>query len=426
MARLERFTTILLVEDDPGDAELVNVSLRLLPSKKQVVYVTNLADALQAKNEHDDFDVILLDLSLPDSFGFSTVTAVRDRYPTSPIVILTGLDDPNVENQIVEFGAQDYLVKGSFDDQNLRRAIEHAIVRHKLEQQIKNSEAEHRAIINLVPDAILVVSKDGRVNTGNPAALKMFGFDQPQDLTGQVIESLMPDVAQLCTANTQEPEFRGDGLGMRGGRTFPVAMAIARLPDDCLLVLASDITERVQMASELRALARTDTLTGLANRRAFIETVEVEFQRCKRSNLNSAVVMVDIDHFKKCNDMYGHDAGDRALVALAKVLTKMVRATDLSARLGGEEFVLLLTDVTSQGAMELAERIRYAVSEIRVESAAGVFGFTVSLGVTCFDKRDAEWSDALKRADTGLYEAKNTGRNRVVLIQSSTAAPSQA
>jgi diguanylate cyclase (GGDEF)-like protein len=168
------------------------------------------------------------------------------------------------------------------------------------------------------------------------------------------------------------------------------------------------------MTVELRALARTDALTGLANRRAFNEAIELEFRRCRRFATSAAVLMMDIDHFKKINDTHGHDAGDAALVELGRVLTQATRAFDVTARLGGEEFVMLVPGTDIPGAIALAERLRLMVAGMELHSAKGAFCMSASIGVTAFARGDCDWAEVLARADRALYQAKSLGRNRVV------------
>jgi len=175
-----------------------------------------------------------------------------------------------------------------------------------------------------------------------------------------------------------------------------------------------DITERVLLTQELGEMARTDALTGLANRRAFSEAAEKEFLRGRRFGSDASVLMLDVDHFKQINDAHGHEAGDLALAALAATLKAMARATDLPARFGGEEFVFLLVGARLAGAVELAERIRTEVAQVRVPGSSGAFGFTVSIGAASFMAGDAAWSDAVRRADQAMYQAKRSGRNLVV------------
>jgi len=193
---------------------------------------------------------------------------------------------------------------------------------------------------------------------------------------------------------------------------------VAALGEETTLVVVRDITETVRLTSELRQLARTDPLTSLANRRVFIEAAEVEFLRFKRFATPAALLMIDVDHFKAVNDTYGHDVGDTALVALAKILETSARGTDLAARFGGEEFVVLLAGTNSPGAIDTAERIRDAVAAISIPTIVGPLCFTVSVGVTEFSSGDDDWSVAMRRADQALYEAKAAGRNRVTIVNS--------
>ncbi len=171
------------------------------------------------------------------------------------------------------------------------------------------------------------------------------------------------------------------------------------------------------LKDEFRELARTDALTGLANRRAFDEAMKTEFLRCQRLRGQAALLMIDIDHFKEINDAYGHDAGDRALVALAATLKSMARATDLPARFGGEEFVVVLPGTALVGGLEMAERMRLAIAQIGNVVLSQPFTFTVSIGVTSFLPEDRDWSEAVARADRAMYRAKALGRNRVELVK---------
>lgn len=412
---IDKVLNILLVEDDPGDAGLVQIALASTQPPR-LTHVTRLMEATGPAQRAKNFDVILLDLSLPDSFGQSTVTAMRSAFPTVPIVVLTGLDDAATEDVIVQAGAQDYLVKGTFDDQALRRAIRHAIVRQRLEQRIVESESAHRKLVNLAPDAIIVVSSQRLISSANPAAARMFGCDDPEAMIGLGLDAFLPDAPALLESSRTAVEARGDGTAVRHGFFFPVSMAVAALGEDSSLVVVRDITETVRLTAELRQLARTDPLTGLANRRVFTETVEVEFLRFKRFASPAALLMIDVDHFKAVNDRHGHEVGDNALIALAKILETSARGTDLAARFGGEEFVVLLAGTSAPGAVETAERIREAAAAIVIDSPFGPFGFTVSIGVTEFITGDGAWTIALRRADQALYDAKAAGRDRVMTI----------
>jgi diguanylate cyclase (GGDEF)-like protein len=178
--------------------------------------------------------------------------------------------------------------------------------------------------------------------------------------------------------------------------------------------LEAEVEERRQLEQRLRELAMTDALTGAANRRAFFDAAEREFVRARRHRLKFAMVAIDIDHFKRINDSYGHAGGDEALRAVAAACLEQIRASDYFGRIGGEEFVALLTETDAKAAFALAERLRQAIADLRVAYGEKTINLTASFGVATQDPADTETSMMMSRADAALYRAKEEGRNRVV------------
>jgi diguanylate cyclase (GGDEF)-like protein len=158
----------------------------------------------------------------------------------------------------------------------------------------------------------------------------------------------------------------------------------------------------------------TDSLTGLLNRRSFMDLSSKEETRARRHGDPFSVLMLDIDHFKKINDTYGHPVGDLAIKALAEVCSNALRPHDILARYGGEEFVLTLPHTPTEGARTVAERIREAVQKIEVPSEQGPVKFTVSIGVSTYESGQA-FDQIVERADKALYVSKQSGRNRVTV-----------
>lgn len=176
--------------------------------------------------------------------------------------------------------------------------------------------------------------------------------------------------------------------------------------------------ELLMVNTKLEQLATTDPLTGIANRRRMTEQIAKELDRARRYKHPLALLMVDIDHFKRINDTYGHDAGDQAIVAVAGALSAGMRSIDLAARFGGEEFVLLMPEASLETAGGAAERLRETVSQLRIEVDGGLqISMTISVGVAASYPQDApdSASSLLVRADKALYRAKKEGRDRVVL-----------
>ncbi len=181
-----------------------------------------------------------------------------------------------------------------------------------------------------------------------------------------------------------------------------------------------DITERVKaeemVKEELIRLAHTDVLTGLTNRRVFFNSIESELKRYNRTKNDFSILLIDIDFFKKINDKYGHDAGDRVLVELGNVMKSCLRETDVVSRVGGEEFGIFLPDTAEDGAYWVAERICTAVAKHNffINDSILPVGCTVSIGVSSTNQKEEPGAtDLYKEADTRLYIAKNTGRNQV-------------
>jgi diguanylate cyclase (GGDEF)-like protein len=170
---------------------------------------------------------------------------------------------------------------------------------------------------------------------------------------------------------------------------------------------------------ELKELSNKDHLTGLYNRRFFAEESTRAISLSNRNNTSLSVVMMDIDKFKNINDTYGHNCGDLVIVAVANLLKKTVRMSDIPARFGGEEFVLLLHETTPQNAFNIAENLRKEIEKIELPYDDSIVTFTVSFGVAqCDSEKDSNNIEhTIARADKALYEAKNSGRNRVVLAQ---------
>lgn len=182
--------------------------------------------------------------------------------------------------------------------------------------------------------------------------------------------------------------------------------------------LEQKVAERTQALEALQKqtelLARTDTLTQLSNRRDFYDKTQRELNRRKRLGGAASLMMFDIDFFKQVNDSYGHLSGDEVLKVLSQVSLAVNRETDILARLGGEEFAIFMPDTPLAQAVEVAERLRRALANTTITLPEGqLTHITVSVGVTSIQPTDANIDDLLKRADKALYEAKNSGRNRV-------------
>lgn len=182
--------------------------------------------------------------------------------------------------------------------------------------------------------------------------------------------------------------------------------------------------ERIR--AELHRTATTDALTGLPNRRTIGDRANALFARARSIGPGFSVAVVDVDHFKRINDQYGHDVGDAALRGVAQALATQCRGDNVVGRQGGEEFVALLEDATPQDAVVAAERLRAAVADSAHAIGGTALTTTVSIGVASYSERDREFADILRRADRALYAAKAAGRNCVIFESADGVAPPHA
>ncbi len=188
--------------------------------------------------------------------------------------------------------------------------------------------------------------------------------------------------------------------------------------------LLARVNTHLQLKSakeKLNILAFSDSLTGLYNRRKIIETLDHEMARSKRYGENMSFIMIDIDLFKKVNDTYGHDIGDKALIRFAEIVSSSLRETDFAGRLGGEEFGIILPQTNREQAMIVAERIRSRIEKEAGNKAKGIPAFTASFGVAEYEKKNISSDLLTQKADKALYRAKELGRNRVECFIQETA-----
>jgi two-component system cell cycle response regulator len=247
--------------------------------------------------------------------------------------------------------------------------------------------------------------------------LKMPGMDGFEVLSG--VKRIAPNVEVVVLTGTHAQDvtcaIRALRLGAHDYLSKPPTS-----PDQVLMTIERAVEKKrlkdanQRLLSELESLSRTDPLTGVANRRSFDEVLGKEFARSRRHSRALGVVMLDIDHFKKVNDIHGHPGGDQVLRAFARIVGSVLREGDVLFRYGGEEFVVLLPDTGPEGALRAAERIVAAVASTPVRVDGQLIHITTSAGVGCLERSTRDKGELLAKADAAVYEAKSGGRNRAV------------
>jgi diguanylate cyclase (GGDEF)-like protein/PAS domain S-box-containing protein len=278
----------------------------------------------------------------------------------------------------------------------------------------------------------------------NPATLEMFGFQTERELIKQSLDLVSPEFQPNGDLSSQEAQKKMKQAHTNGVSDFEwvhkrsngeefythVRLTPILLDKEVMFQVAiRDFTKQKQMEKEIifinerlaeqnkifKEFATKDKLTGIHNRRSFYEFAEEQWSKAVRNQLDCSVIMIDIDHFKKINDTYGHQAGDMVLKNTVKLIDELNRAYDRLGRWGGEEFMLFLPDADVENAITIADRIRKKVEEERFHVSDELkISITISLGVTSKNLSDTLELDVLfDCADKALYNAKETGRNKV-------------
>jgi diguanylate cyclase (GGDEF)-like protein/PAS domain S-box-containing protein len=297
----------------------------------------------------------------------------------------------------------------------------------QVEGALKDSEKRFRTMFEQAPLGVaLIDSFTGHIYEVNTKFASIAGRSLPEMSNIDWMSITHPDDVQEDLDNMARlnamtiPGFSMNKRYIRPDGSYVwINMAIAPLVEKDgthkqHLCMIEDISERKQLEFELTTQAHLDYLTGLSNRRHFMAQGEVELSRAKRYNNALSVLMLDIDLFKNVNDTYGHQVGDIVLQELAKVCQSTLRQVDIAGRLGGEEFAIILPEAEAKEAFEVAERLRQMISKMEVNKPDGLpIHFTVSIGVTSLQDKNVNIDMLLNQADKALYEAKQTGRNKV-------------
>ncbi|MDQ7038401.1 MAG: sensor domain-containing diguanylate cyclase [Aquificota bacterium] len=275
-------------------------------------------------------------------------------------------------------------------------------------KEVHVSRDFYQNLINSLAEGLLVVDPEGRVLEANASACGIFGCSQ-EELKGNHISALLPDVYRELLREGSGRTIP-DRIRIRSGKGEEIYISVSVSSyDGIYILLISDVTKIARYEERLKELAERDHLTGVYNRRASEGLLNHELEKAKKYRKPLSVIMFDIDHFKKINDTYGHQTGDEVLRRLVNLVRKNLRKTDIIARWGGEEFIVLLPGTDLKNAVELAERLRRVVERADFGKVGRV---TVSFGVAGLKEADTVES-IISRVDKAVYRAKRKGRNRV-------------
>ena len=422
---------ILVVDDDATARLLMRAALR--KANYEVSLADGGVDALRQFNEQV-FDLVMLDVNMPDMNGFEVCAVLRLQASAAlPILMVTGMDDVQSVEAAFTAGATDFISK----------PINWALIGHRVKYLLKGHDAllalaaahaHADAILNAIPDLLFEVDIDGRYISCHSSQPELLAAS-PDHFIGKTFAEVLPTpAAQICLAALQEAQSLGSSVGqqyeleLRHGH-FWFELSVARKVAEPgkaphFIVMSRDITERKGTEEKIHHLAFFDSLTGLPNRRSFLERVDQELLRARHKNNQFGVLFMDLDGFKDINDSMGHDTGDLALKWCADNLREAVRAADLVsrdvgagtniqiARLGGDEFTALILDIKRpDDALVVSNRILELTRQPLVLNGKPVM-LTASIGIAFYPGDGDNATSLLKHADSAMYHAKKSGRNQ--------------
>ena len=417
---------VLLVEDNPGDARLLREMLNEQGAlSTELVVARSLAEAVKHLGEHQ-VDVLLLDLGLPDAQGLDAIRRAHSAAPRVPLVVLTGRDDDAVATEALQEGAQDYLIKGQIDSRSLLRVMRYAIERKSMEEALFVETERAQVTLNSIGDAVICTDIAGNITFLNAVAEKMVGWS-----LGEATGKPMAEVFKILDSQTREtianPMERALGrnrtvhlpidtvLIRRDGAEIPIEDSVAPIHDregraTGAVIVFRDVSVARKMALEMTHSAEHDFLTGLPNRMLLNDRVDQSIALARRHRKQVAILFLDLDGFKHVNDSLGHPIGDKLLQSVAQRLVDCVRASDTVSRQGGDEFVVLLSEVEHvEDATITARRMLLAVAAPHSIDKHDLH-ITTSIGVSLFPDDGTNAEALIKNADTAMYQAKEKGR----------------
>lgn len=296
------------------------------------------------------------------------------------------------------------------------------IERTLAEDALRKSEERYRDLFEHADDLIQCVAPDGRFQYVNEAWLRALGYRSEELRALTIFDVIHPDCHDHCSEIFRRI-LSGESFSSievtfvtKSGETIIVEGSVNCNLDDNKPVatrgIFRDVTERKMMEARLKELAERDPLTNILNRRKLYDLLDTEVQRALRYRKHLSLILFDIDDFKRVNDTFGHAEGDMVLITIASIVQGAIRKSDIFARFGGEEFIILAPETALDGAYELADKVRKAVESYLFPRIGRV---TVSIGVAGYHGNDSTDS-FIKRADDALYRAKGSGKNRIVSI----------
>ena len=429
---------VLVADDDPVMRLLMRQMLTQVG-----LDVIEAEDGVQAlaSYKHSGPDLVMLDVDMPAMDGFAVCREIRHQEAggTVPIIMVTGGDELEAVTRAYEVGATDFISK-PINWPILGHRVLYVLRASDAIARLRIADAHNRAVLAAIPDTFFRLNREGYYLDYEQGHDASAGFSISNCVGSHIRDVLPPEIAArlldkahavLATQHIGSVDYT---LTHEDSTRHFEARLVATGADE-VLGLVRDISERKRTEEQIRRLAYCDSLTGIPNRQAFLETLERELLRSKEHDKKFAVLFMDLDAFKRINDTLGHDVGDHLLKVVSERLRETIRPSDLVlraehefesssggsnlARLGGDEFTILIPDLERvEDALNVAHRVKEAMRRPFMIATHEIF-VTASIGISLYPEDGEDCNSLLKYADTAMYHAKSCGKNNAKLYSSS-------
>ncbi len=409
---------ILIVEDNKALAKLIAKKMED-KVEMDIDIAHSLAEAQAFLTNPKEYFIALLDLNLPDAPNGEVVDYVISKG--LPSIVLTGSMDEATRESFIHKDIVDYVYKGNMDDINyIFRIINRLSKNRQYKVMVVEDSAPFRSALKKI-----LTSLQFQVFTAAHGEEAMNYFTDNPDIKLALCDYRMPvkdglevlkeiraigDKNQIGVLMMTSPSENVNGaIFLKNGANDFIAKPFVK---EELICRVNNTIEAMENINQIADFANKDFLTGVYNRRYFYENMNEYVAYAEEHMEPYVVAMLDIDHFKKINDTHGHNSGDKVLKTLAKKLIDETKGDDLIARFGGEEFCIILKDISNEDAVKFFVNLRANIANCKVQLKKEQISFTVSIGVA-FSRSDYRLDELLELADEALYRAKENGRNRV-------------
>lgn len=424
--------TILLIQDNAADAKSVRAALQDSTDESfRIEWVRCCSDGLKRLHDsgspEDGIDAVLVDLFLPDSKGIDTFEQLYEAAPHTPILILSAQVDEEIAKLAVRRGAQDYLLQSRLDAYALRKALRNMIGRAAYTEALFEERERAQVTLDSIGDAVISTDAAGLVTYLNAVAEHLTGWSRKES-----VGRPLADVFQIINAGSRETAMDPLQLAIRENRTVgltPNCILVRRdgmeasIEDSAApihdregkmtgaVIVFRDVTTAQALSRKMAHFAQHDSLTDLPNRILLDDRLAQAMAMVQRRGKKLAVLYLDIDRFKHVNDTSGHMVGDRLLQSISKRLLDCVRSSDTVSRQGGDEFVILLSEVTdAKDAAVTAGKILAELGEPHSIDNHELL-VSASIGIVMYPEDGKNAEALIKNADVAMYQAKDCGRN---------------